>query len=221
MHSSVGVYSSLRTPREVFHHQPTFIQLTFTPHILFFSARPHHSLEKQPSTPSPYISTPPNFKMKFTSTILLLSVAVLSSARVLHFRQANSQSFTGALGGIAATPVIDSGDAKRPFSVKGDTFVNKGAALQRSCDQQFNGCANAANGGNANFSTQDCQAQKRKLICREQLGRQILIRRQSNAPLHLVLRLHKINPLNRMLTLWRSRRAMAMLEARTMNCVAK
>jgi hypothetical protein len=101
--------------------------------------------------------------MKFTSTILLLSVAALSSARVLHFRQANSQSFTGALGGVAATPIIDSGNADRRFSVKGDTFVNLGAALQRSCDQQFNGCANAANGGNVYFSTQDCQAQKGNL----------------------------------------------------------
>jgi hypothetical protein len=105
--------------------------------------------------------------MKFTSTIVLFSVAALSSARVLHFRQANSQSFTGALGGIAATPILVSGNADRPFSVKGDTFVNLGAALQRSCDQQFNGCANAANSGNGNFSTQECQTQKGKLENRE------------------------------------------------------
>ncbi|KAL6707728.1 hypothetical protein ACN47E_003849 [Coniothyrium glycines] len=98
--------------------------------------------------------------MKFTATLAVLAFAALGSARVIHVRQANAQSFTGALGGIAATPVLDSGDAKRPFSVKGDTFVNIGAALQRSCDQQFNACANAANGGNGAFSTQECQAQK-------------------------------------------------------------
>ncbi|KAF1836132.1 hypothetical protein BDW02DRAFT_567331 [Decorospora gaudefroyi] len=98
--------------------------------------------------------------MKFTSTILLLSVAALSSARVLSVRQANAQSFTGALGGIAATPILDSGIEDRPFAVKADTFDNLGAALQRSCDQQFNGCANEANGGNPEFSTQDCAAQK-------------------------------------------------------------
>jgi hypothetical protein len=99
--------------------------------------------------------------MQFFTTILALALAASTSAAVLP-RQANSQSFTGALGGIAATPVVDSGDAKRPFSVKGDTFVNIGAALQRSCDQQFNACANQANGGNADFSTAECSAQKSK-----------------------------------------------------------
>ncbi|KAF1845494.1 uncharacterized protein K460DRAFT_376909 [Cucurbitaria berberidis CBS 394.84] len=98
--------------------------------------------------------------MKFTSAILVLSVAALSSARVLYVRQANSQSFTGALGGIKATPIVDSGNEDRPFQVKDATFVNIGAALQRSCDQQFNACANAANGGTGDFSTQECQAQK-------------------------------------------------------------
>lgn len=101
--------------------------------------------------------------MKFASTLALLSLAALSSARALYPRQSNAQSFTGALGGITATPILDSGNANRPFSVKGDTFVNVGAALQRSCDQQFNACANAANGGNAAFTTQECQAQKSKL----------------------------------------------------------
>ena len=98
--------------------------------------------------------------MKFTSALLVLSVAALSNARILRVRQANAQSFTGALGGIAATAIVDSGNADRPFQVKEDTFVNLGAALQRSCDQQFNACANAANGGAADFSTQECQAQK-------------------------------------------------------------
>ena len=98
--------------------------------------------------------------MKFASTILVLSVAAFTNARALYVRQSNSQPFTGALGGVAATPILDSGDAKRPFSVKGDTFVNLGAALQRSCDQQFNACANLANGGQGDFSTAECQAQK-------------------------------------------------------------
>jgi hypothetical protein len=94
------------------------------------------------------------------STIAILLLPALTSA--LAIRQANAQSFTGALGGIAATPILDSGNADRPFSVKGDTFVNIGAALQRSCDQQFNACANQANAGNADFSTQECSAQKSK-----------------------------------------------------------
>jgi hypothetical protein len=99
--------------------------------------------------------------MQFTTILLFVASA---SALAIQSRQANSQSFNGALGGIKATPILDSGDAKRPFSVKGDTFVNLGAALQRSCDQQFNACANQANGGNAAFSTQQCTAQKSKFL---------------------------------------------------------
>lgn len=56
----------------------------------------------------------------------------------------NKQTFTGALGG-AAPEVTDSGDAKRPFLIKGDTFVNLNGALGRSCDLQKNACAAAAN----------------------------------------------------------------------------
>lgn len=122
----------------------SFTQLVHTPSTHF--SKNHHSL-------------PTSNKMKSFTTIVLLSIAALSSAAVLP-RQANSQSFTGAIGGIAATPVQNSGNADRPFQVKGDTFVNLGAALQRSCDQQFNACANAANGGNAAFSTAQCTAQK-------------------------------------------------------------
>jgi hypothetical protein len=100
--------------------------------------------------------------MQFTSALLVLFGA--ASVNALAIRQANSQSFTGALGGIAATPILDSGNDDRPFAVKGDTFVNLGAALQRSCDQQFNACANQANAGAADFSTQECTAQKSKSI---------------------------------------------------------
>lgn len=99
-------------------------------------------------------------KMRFTITLVALAAA-LASAKPLHKRQANIQTFDGALGGVAATPVVDSGNADRPFQVKDATFVNIGAALQRSCDQQFNGCANIANAnGQADFSVSDCQAQK-------------------------------------------------------------
>lgn len=71
----------------------------------------------------------------------------------------NVQTFTGDLGG-AAPAVTDSGDAKRPFSVNGATFVNEGAAIQRSCAVQHNACANAANSGSGNFSVSDCGAQE-------------------------------------------------------------
>ncbi|ODN85891.1 hypothetical protein L198_07459 [Cryptococcus wingfieldii CBS 7118] len=71
----------------------------------------------------------------------------------------NLQTFTGALNGVTATPVTNVG-GDRPFQVKTDTFVNSAAALQRSCDQQFNGCANAANSGSGDSTVSDCSAQK-------------------------------------------------------------
>jgi hypothetical protein len=77
--------------------------------------------------------------MKTTCIILttLLSTLALGAPTTSNVaKRANIQTFTGALGGFTATPIEDSGDAKRPFSVKGDTFVNVGAAVQRSCDQQ-------------------------------------------------------------------------------------
>ncbi|KAF2005695.1 hypothetical protein P154DRAFT_415791, partial [Amniculicola lignicola CBS 123094] len=90
----------------------------------------------------------------------ILSFASIALAAPLTERAANFQSFTGALGGIAATPIVDSGNPDRPFQVKADTFVNIGAALQRSCDQQFNACANSANGGNPDLSVSACAVQQ-------------------------------------------------------------
>lgn len=102
-----------------------------------------------------------------TSAILATLVAVSVAAPTqynspLSRRAQNFQSFTGALGGIAATPITDSGNPDRKFQVKGDTFVNIGAALQRSCDQQFNACANKANGGDKTLSVSACADQKSK-----------------------------------------------------------
>lgn len=77
----------------------------------------------------------------------------------------SSSSSTSALGGIPAPPVTNSGDSSRPFSVNGNTFVNEGAALQRSCDVQFNACANAFNGGTAKgFDIGDCQTQQEACV---------------------------------------------------------
>lgn len=70
----------------------------------------------------------------------------------------NVQKFTGTLGGAA--PAVVQSDGARPFSVNGDTFVNAGAALQRSCAVQHNACSNAANAGSADFSVSDCGAQE-------------------------------------------------------------
>ena len=64
----------------------------------------------------------------------------------LFLRQVSDlQTFTGALGGTKASPITNSGDAKRPFKVDGDTFTDFDTAAQRSCDNQFQGCSRAAN----------------------------------------------------------------------------
>lgn len=80
----------------------------------------------------------------------------------LFFRQAdNLQSFTGKLGGFGASAITKSGDGKRVFSVDGDTFPDFDSAGQRSCDNQFQKCSEAANKNkNAGFSVGDCDGQK-------------------------------------------------------------
>ncbi|KAK1515141.1 uncharacterized protein CCOS01_13334 [Colletotrichum costaricense] len=71
----------------------------------------------------------------------------------------NVQTFTGTLGG-PAPPVTSDPSADKPFSVNGATFLNAGAALQRSCAVQHNACANAANSGSGDISVSDCDAQE-------------------------------------------------------------
>ncbi|RDW80814.1 hypothetical protein BP5796_05512 [Coleophoma crateriformis] len=70
----------------------------------------------------------------------------------------NVQTFTGSLGGTA--PPVTQGTGTRPFTVNGNTFVGKGAALQRSCAIQHNACATAANGGGQSFTVADCGTQE-------------------------------------------------------------
>ena len=68
----------------------------------------------------------------------------------LFLRQLSDlQIFDQALGGARASPITNSGDAKRPFSVDGSTFDKFEQAAQRSCDGQFQKCQGVAN-GNAN-----------------------------------------------------------------------
>lgn len=87
------------------------------------------------------------------STTLNTAAAIATAAS-----GTNVQTFTGTLGG-PPPPVISSSGA-RPFSVKGDTFVNIGAALQRSCAVQHNACANAANSGALAGGVGQCETQE-------------------------------------------------------------
>jgi hypothetical protein len=81
------------------------------------------------------------------------------SAAKFKRASANVQTFTGALGGAAPAVIQSSGT--RPFAVDGATFVNKAAALQRSCSVQNNACSNAVNSGKlAGKTVADCNAQE-------------------------------------------------------------
>ena len=71
----------------------------------------------------------------------------------------NIQTFTGTLGG--APPPVTSTTSGRPFSVNGATFLNAGAAIQRSCAIQHNHCANAANSGTLSGGVAQCDNQEK------------------------------------------------------------
>lgn len=141
-------------------YQVFFLLITF--HLSYSALLVNRNHKTTPSTIQPsttYISI--DIMKVFAIIPLLLAVA---SARTIHiYRRAdNLQTFTGSLG-AAAPAVTNSGDSTRPFEVNGDTFVKEAAALQRSCDVQFNACANKANSG-ASFTVDQCQQQKSKSI---------------------------------------------------------
>ena len=76
-----------------------------------------------------------------------------------------SKATGGAIGGIAAPLVQNSGDSSRPFEVNGNTFVNKSAAVQRACAIQNNDCADAVNSGKVTGSSvSDCNTQETQCL---------------------------------------------------------
>ncbi|KAF7966535.1 hypothetical protein HWV62_38060 [Athelia sp. TMB] len=98
-----------------------------------------------------------------TSKAAIISSVVTSAAAASSTAAAsgsNLQTFTGALGGVAAPAVTASGSQ---FQVAGnDLFNDVAAAVERSCSVQNNKCSDAANAsGNANgFTVSACGAQE-------------------------------------------------------------
>lgn len=88
----------------------------------------------------------------------LTSSATVSTSTVSSGTGTDIQKFTGTLGG--APPPVVSSNGDRPFAVNGNTFVNIGAAIQRSCDVQHNACANAANSGKISGGVGQCETQQ-------------------------------------------------------------
>ncbi|KAF7316820.1 hypothetical protein HMN09_00415100 [Mycena chlorophos] len=79
---------------------------------------------------------------------------------------ANLQAFTGSLGGVTAPPVATAGSNQ--FSVDDGTdslFDKQADALKRSCADQHNECANAANADlNDDFTVGDCDTQQTQCL---------------------------------------------------------
>ncbi|KAK3378745.1 hypothetical protein B0T24DRAFT_693913 [Lasiosphaeria ovina] len=86
------------------------------------------------------------------------SAGAASDAAASASATVNVQKFTGTLG--AAAPPVISSDSERPFSVNGNTFLKEAAAIDRSCAIQKNACANAANSGQLEGGTAQCDTQE-------------------------------------------------------------
>jgi len=82
---------------------------------------------------------------------------------------ANLQTFRGALGGATADPITSTGNTARPFSVDGSTFTDFPSALERSCANQHNACANIANNGkDSGVTTGECDTQQTSCLAATQ-----------------------------------------------------
>lgn len=72
----------------------------------------------------------------------------------------NLQTFTGSVGGVTADPITQSDSTVQPYEVAGDTFSDYDTAAARSCDNQHNSCADAANSNTSgNVTVADCDEQ--------------------------------------------------------------
>ncbi|TLD07438.1 hypothetical protein PgNI_10522 [Pyricularia grisea] len=74
-------------------------------------------------------------------------------------KNANNGKGKNVVGAASAPAIEDSGDSARPFRVNGETFVNRAAAVQRSCAIQNNACSDAVNSGGGG-SLEDCRQQE-------------------------------------------------------------
>ena len=93
----------------------------------------------------------------------------------------NVQAFNGDLGGPPPAVQSTTG-AARPFEVNGATFLNAGAAIQRSCAVQKNACSNAANSGQIDGGTGQCDAQEAEcLAANARRRRRAEVRRRQDA----------------------------------------
>lgn len=101
------------------------------------------------------LSLPQN-SFQFTSSDLSVAVPLLMTIL---------QISTQALAGIAAVPVTQTGDSTRPFQVGNNTFTTFEAAVSRSCSDQHNDCAVAANAkSDAGLTVGQCDTQQSRFL---------------------------------------------------------
>jgi len=75
------------------------------------------------------------------------------------------QISTQSLAGIAAAPITQTGDSTRPFAVGNDTFTTLETAVTRSCNNQHNDCAAAANAKtDAGLTVGQCDTQQSRFL---------------------------------------------------------
>jgi hypothetical protein len=70
-----------------------------------------------------------------------VSMNELFARQIQNGRISDLQTFTGALGGIKAPSIVQSGNRERPFQVESNTFPNYMEAAIRTCDIQNNDCS--------------------------------------------------------------------------------
>ncbi|KAE9374344.1 hypothetical protein N431DRAFT_481578 [Stipitochalara longipes BDJ] len=116
---------------------------------------PHSTTSPSRSTFSDPFFVTPSASMNAAQT----SLPSLSSIDIGGSEKLNYQTFTGALGGIAPSPVTSSGEPTMPFAVDGRTFSDLSMALQQSCNDQQDNCALSVNRKGTTFLLSDCDAQ--------------------------------------------------------------
>jgi len=77
----------------------------------------------------------------------------------------NLMTFTSALAGVNASPITNSGQPSRPYEVDGSTFTTFTDAWTRSCNNQHNSCADAANANQkGSVTTGNCDTQQTQCL---------------------------------------------------------
>ncbi|KAI0377661.1 hypothetical protein F5Y04DRAFT_174719 [Hypomontagnella monticulosa] len=99
-----------------------------------------------------------------TSSSSSETTATASPSQPSSGNEENLQTFTGALGGIKASPITRSGDPTRPFLVDGEEMEDFDHAVIHSCDNQRDSCVRIPITVDGSPTARDCSAQKTQCL---------------------------------------------------------